>query len=138
MGITSKQTGKFRGMMRWKEIMMNDIGYCIIGALIILNMFGAKWYADQNKLENVIISCTVSIIITILMCCVVLEGWFDMEKLINYIRSCFCKHDLELIFDTYVYGLYGTPYEYSLYHMKTYRCKKCGMEKKYKSNSWKD
>lgn len=57
-----------------KGIMMNDIGYCIMGVLIILNMFGAKWYADQNKLENVIISCTASIIITILMCCLVMKS----------------------------------------------------------------
>ncbi len=58
-----------------------------------------------------------------------------MRWLINYIRSCFCKHDWELIFDTYAYGehLDGTPYKYPLYRMKTYRCKKCGMEKKYKS-----
>lgn len=54
--------------------MMNDISYCIMGALIILNMFGAKCYADKNKLENVIISCTTSIIITILMCCLAMEG----------------------------------------------------------------
>lgn len=53
---------------------MNDIGYCIMGVLIILNIFGAKWYADQNKLGNVIISCTTSIIATILMCCVVMKG----------------------------------------------------------------
>jgi len=53
---------------------MNDISYCIMGALIILNLFGAKWYANRNKLENVIISCTVSIIITILMCCLAMKG----------------------------------------------------------------
>ena len=57
-----------------------------------------------------------------------------MKRLINYIRSCFCKHDWELIFDTYAYGLYGTSYEYPLYRMKTYRCKKCEIEKKYKSS----
>lgn len=50
------------------------LGICIIGALIILNMFGAKWYADRNKLENVIISCTNSMIMTILMCCLVMKG----------------------------------------------------------------
>ena len=60
-----------------------------------------------------------------------------MGKLINYIRSCFCEHDWELIFDTQVHGekLDGSRYEYPLYCVKTYRCKKCGMEKKYKSNS---
>ena len=55
-------------------ITMNDIGYCIMGALIILNMIAAKWYVNRNKLENVIISCTTSIIITILMCCLVMKG----------------------------------------------------------------
>lgn len=54
--------------------MMNDIRYCIMGALIILNMIVAKWYANRNKLEDVIISCTASIIITILMCCLVMKG----------------------------------------------------------------
>lgn len=53
---------------------MNDIRYCIMGALIILNMIAAKWYANRNKLENVIISCTTSIIITILMCCLTMKG----------------------------------------------------------------
>lgn len=53
---------------------MNEIGYCIMGALIILNMIAAKWYVNRNKLENVIISCTTSIIITILMCCLVMKG----------------------------------------------------------------
>ncbi len=54
--------------------MMNDISYCIMGALIILNLFGAKWYANRNKLEDVIISCTALIVITILMCCLVMKG----------------------------------------------------------------
>lgn len=56
-----------------KGITMNDID-CIMGALIILNMIAAEWYAHRNKLENVIISCTVSIIITILMCCLAMKG----------------------------------------------------------------
>lgn len=50
-----------------KGITINDIDY-LMGALIILNFFAAEWYAHRNKLENVIISCTASIIITILMC----------------------------------------------------------------------
>ena len=45
--------------------------------------------------------------------------------LINYIRSCFCKHDWELILDEYTNG--GTC------RSKIYRCKKCGYSKKYKS-----
>ena len=50
-----------------------------------------------------------------------------MRWLINYIRSCFCKHDWELIFDGYVKG------DYESYHSKVYRCKKCGYSKKYRS-----
>lgn len=49
--------------------------------------------------------------------------------LINYIRSCFCKHDWEIIFE-------GTVEDCgcgSFYHNKIYRCKKCGYSKKYKS-----
>lgn len=47
--------------------------------------------------------------------------------LINYIRSCFCKHDWELIFN-------GTVEDgSSFYQCKVYRCKKCGYSKKYKS-----
>ena len=53
---------------------MNDISYYLMGALIILNILGSKWYANRNKLENVIISCTTSLIITILMCCLVMKG----------------------------------------------------------------
>lgn len=55
-----------------------------------------------------------------------------MRWLINYIRSCFCKHDWELIFSTAVYDLCGSK-EIPDHHVKVYRCKKCGMEKKYKS-----
>ena len=61
-------------LMIWKGVMMNDIRYCIMGALVILNMMGAKWYANRNKLENVIISCTTSLIITIVMCYVAMKG----------------------------------------------------------------
>lgn len=56
-----------------------------------------------------------------------------MQWLINYIRSCFCKHEWELIFSTCVYDK-SISSENPAYHTKTYRCKKCGMEKKYKSN----
>lgn len=47
-----------------------------------------------------------------------------MRKLINYIRSCFCKHEWELIFDIDVteYGIFSE----TVYNQKTYRCKKCG------------
>ena len=53
---------------------MNDIYYYLMSALILLNLFGARWYANRNKLENVIISCTTSLIITILMCYVAMKG----------------------------------------------------------------
>lgn len=50
-----------------------------------------------------------------------------MRWLINYIRSCFCEHDWELIFNGQVND--GG----SRYWNKIYRCKKCGYSKKYKS-----
>lgn len=50
-----------------------------------------------------------------------------MRWLINYIRSCFCEHEWEMIFDNFVKG-WGESY-----WCKVYRCKKCGYSKKYKS-----
>lgn len=50
-----------------------------------------------------------------------------MRRLINYICSCFCKHDLELIKTTDMYWEesdtmpIGTKW--------VYRCKKCGWHK---------
>lgn len=41
-------------------------------------------------------------------------------RIINYIRSCFCKHEWELISDVFIKGDCGG------YHCETYRCKKCG------------
>lgn len=52
-----------------------------------------------------------------------------MRWLINYIRSCFCKHDWELIFNSVVQDDIG-----SQWRQKTYRCKKCGYSKSYKSH----
>lgn len=54
-----------------------------------------------------------------------------MRWLINYIRSCFCKHDWELL-------LVETVYETEINKLPIgkqwiYRCKKCGYVKKYKS-----
>ena len=46
-----------------------------------------------------------------------------MRWLINYIRSCFCKHEWELIFDVFVKG------DMKSFSCKTYRCKKCGYSK---------
>lgn len=51
-----------------------------------------------------------------------------MRWLINYIRSCFCKHEWELIHDTFVCG------DFHSYYCQTYRCVKCGYSKRYKSN----
>lgn len=52
-----------------------------------------------------------------------------MRWLINYIRSCFCKHDWEMIFDARAEVDWN-----KVYHRKTYRCKKCGYSKAYKSS----
>lgn len=49
-----------------------------------------------------------------------------MKALIEYIRSCFCKHDWELIFDIDVMSM-SMPVN----KIKTYRCKKCGLVKRY-------
>ena len=54
-----------------------------------------------------------------------------MRWLINYIKSCFCEHDWELIYDVFVDG---NDYGNGSYHCKTYRCKKCGYSKHYKSH----
>lgn len=48
--------------------------------------------------------------------------------LVNYIRSCFCNHDWELIHDGFVNGVYRDSF-----YCKVYRCKKCGYSIKYKS-----
>ena len=51
-----------------------------------------------------------------------------MRWLINYIRSCFCNHDWELMFE----GRIDTGGN-NFYYMKGYRCKKCGYYKEYKT-----
>jgi DNA-directed RNA polymerase subunit M/transcription elongation factor TFIIS len=48
-----------------------------------------------------------------------------MRCLINYIRSCFCEHDMELIIDNYMYPARKQN------RIKVYRCKKCGYSQKY-------
>lgn len=53
-----------------------------------------------------------------------------MRWLINYIRSCFCKHDWELLDKAEVWG---RDSKYSLGLRWTYRCKKCGCFKKYEN-----
>lgn len=53
-----------------------------------------------------------------------------MRWLIEYIRSCFCKHDWELIIDGYVFPAIKEQ------RVKVYRCKKCGHSKRYKEISY--
>ena len=52
-----------------------------------------------------------------------------MRRLIWYIRSCFCKHDWEQIFESAIY--YGDRSTKPYRCEKVYRCKKCGCEKRY-------
>lgn len=51
-----------------------------------------------------------------------------MRWLINYIRSCFCKHEWELIFEGRI-----SISENDFYTMKGYRCTKCGYYKEYRT-----
>lgn len=53
-----------------------------------------------------------------------------MRWLINYIRSCFCEHDWELLKEANVYDDY---HAYPIYTKWTHRCKKCGYIKTYKN-----
>jgi len=56
-----------------------------------------------------------------------------MRWLINYIRSCFCKHEWELLDKIEVYDdrdCWGkTVKPYTVGKKWTYRCKKCGESK---------
>ena len=53
-----------------------------------------------------------------------------MRWLVNYIRSCFCKHDWEMLTHKNLIN------EMDIYvgERWVYRCKKCGCFKKYESN----
>ena len=55
-----------------------------------------------------------------------------MRTIINYIRLCFCKHDWELIFNNTIVCSNNNS-KYPDNHIKVYRCKKCGYEKRYKA-----
>lgn len=55
-----------------------------------------------------------------------------MRWLINYIRSCFCKHEWELLDKTEVWSS-DMGLKYPINRIFLYRCKKCGMEKRYQS-----
>lgn len=52
-----------------------------------------------------------------------------MRTLIEYIRSCFCKHDWELLFNTDIVNENNKL----INSIKVYRCKKCGISKRYKA-----
>lgn len=54
-----------------------------------------------------------------------------MRWLINYIRSCFCKHEFEMIDDKVLTNKSGNPCD----HLRVYRCKKCGYVQRVYSRS---
>ena len=60
-----------------------------------------------------------------------------MRRLIDYIRSCFCKHEWELLDEVEVYdntNYYGRKVDiYKIGRRWTYRCKKCGYFKVHKN-----
>lgn len=56
-----------------------------------------------------------------------------MRKLIEYFRSCFCKHDWELLKETVVYDGDNYAAKLPIGTKWVYRCKKCGWHKIIKS-----
>ena len=54
-----------------------------------------------------------------------------MRTLINYLRSCFCKHDWEEMSHVKMYDC--DPRDMPIGDKWTYRCKKCGCFKTYKN-----
>lgn len=53
-----------------------------------------------------------------------------MRRLIEYIRSCFCKHEFELVSRA---NIYRTQYDSMPYQEEySYMCEKCGYIKKIK------
>lgn len=51
-----------------------------------------------------------------------------MRWLVNYIRSCFCKHDWELLKEVKMWDG-DTQYNMPIGTKWVYRCKKCGWHK---------
>ena len=49
-----------------------------------------------------------------------------MRWLINYIRSCFCKHEWELIRSVDIYSSFSISKNMARGHLDVYRCNKCG------------
>lgn len=58
----------------------------------------------------------------------VMERCIGIKKFINYIRSCFCKHEMEVVEDRTEWVGLG-PKQYL-----TYKCSKCGFTQEY--DSW--
>lgn len=61
-----------------------------------------------------------------------------MRKLINYIRSCFCKHDWKIFNVEKIYidaddWIRYIEQPYTIKIKWTYRCKKCGHMKTHKN-----
>ena len=52
-----------------------------------------------------------------------------MRLIINYLRSCFCKHEWELLKKS---NIYDEDEDLPIGSKWIYRCKKCGYAKKYK------
>ena len=55
-----------------------------------------------------------------------------MRWLINYIRSCFCKHDWEKLSEIRDFNI-DISIEVPISYTFIYRCKKCGMVQKIKT-----
>lgn len=55
-----------------------------------------------------------------------------MISIVNYIRSIFCKHDWELIYDCFI--KVDKESKLMIYRQRVYRCTKCCYYKKIKLN----
>lgn len=53
-----------------------------------------------------------------------------MQKIIDYLRSMFCIHELELLDKKDVYSFESYLCHMPAYTERTYMCKKCGYVKK--------
>lgn len=54
-----------------------------------------------------------------------------MHRVIDYIRSLFCKHEYELLYHGYVYyDSIGLEHSKPTYYQWVYVCKKCKHKKK--------
>ena len=56
-----------------------------------------------------------------------------MKWLINYIRSCFCKHEWECLQNNIPVYDSDVSLKIPTYHKWIYRCKKCGCKNEIKS-----